>query len=320
MAVAEYTKLIGYTHFAEETMMSQIETNMVSFFQWALLGIGAWFNVGQDSTGVFGGSFNRLRYVNDPAYSSGQIWEGPRKDWVWETGVGYISGQPVPITGVFVNGVEYPSGHATYGFHVNYPLGRVVFNSGIPNSSVVQLNYSYRWCQIYKYDDAPWFKELQYRSFRLDNPHFFQQGSGEWDIFGNHRVQLPAVVVEVAPRREYEPFQHGNVSQWLTQEIRFHILAENAWGRNRLIDYISLNKDRTIWMYDLNKVNNSGVAPLDYRGQLQPSGRMYSSLVDDFRYKKLGFSDITVSEVEQVNPYLYRATVRIGAEVVFGSA
>ena len=140
------------------------------------------------------------------------------------------------------------TGDATYGHHYNYPLGRVVFDSAIPTTSTVQIEHSYRNVQTYIADQAPWWDELQYNSMRVDDVTFDQVSSGNWSILANHRVQMPAVVLEVVPRRRYEPYELGSSTNIITQDMLFHIVAESRWWRNQLVDIISAQKDKTLML------------------------------------------------------------------------
>ena len=318
MSITEYTNLYGYTNYSDELLTSQIENNVLAFFQWGLLGLGAFTNINRPTSGVFGGSFHTLRRVDDPAYSGGQVWETVRKDWVWETGVTFTGLQPIQISGVYVSGNYYASGDAQFSHYYNYPLGRVIFSSPISSGAPVTMDYSFRNVQVYKEDDAPWFKEIQYRSFHTENTQIQQFASGDFSTLANHRVQLPAIVLQPVPRRSFEPYEMGKGKQWVFQDMLFHVIAENAYDRNRLIDIISVNDDKVIWMFDVNTILQSGFYPLDYRGSLVSNPKMYPELVDNYRYKIMTFENMVVSEVESLNIYLYRATIRTTLRVLFG--
>ena len=86
----------------------------------------------------------------------------------------YTGGSPIEISGVYIDSTLQATGDATYGHHYNYPLGRVVFDTAIPTTSTVQLEYSYRNVQTYIADQAPWWDELQYNSMRVDDSTFSQ--------------------------------------------------------------------------------------------------------------------------------------------------
>ena len=245
-----------FTHVSQvgNTLLnSQLESNLKSFLDWGMLGIGGWFNVNIPTSGAWGGTFDQLRLVDDPSYGEGQVWESARKDWVWENEVPYTGGSPISITGVSVDGTFYGTGDATYAHHYNYPLGRVVFDNPIASTSTVKLEYSYRNVQVYIADQAPWWDELQYNSMRVDDSSFSQVGSGNWAILSNNRVQMPAVVIEAVPRRTYQPYELGSSNNFITQDVLFHVVSESRWWRNQLVDIISLQKDKTLMLYDSNK-------------------------------------------------------------------
>lgn len=313
---SSYTRLNKHVSQIGLTLLtSQMESNLKTYLDWGLLGVGGFSNVSIPTSGAYGGTFDKLRLVNDPSYELGQVWEGPRKDWVWETGIEYDT-QPNDLSGVYVNGTLYGTGDATYGHYYNYPLGRVVFDNAISEDSTVQINYAYRNVQVYIADQAPWWDELQYDSYRVDDSTLYDVGSGNWQILANHRVQLPAVVIEAVPRRTFQPYEMGTVGNWVYQDVLFHILSESRWWRNQLIDTISLEKDRTIWLYDNNAIADVTGYPLDYRGMRNSSAIMYPTLVDDYRFKMARYYNMVVTEMSSPTSRFHRGTVRATFEVV----
>jgi hypothetical protein len=313
-----YTSLNGVSQYGETLLASHLEQNLKVFFDWGLLNVGAWTNITRPNTAAYGGSFSTLRRVDDPSYSQGQIWETARKDWVFETGLAYTGGIPIGLSGIFVNSIFYGTGDATFGHHYNYPLGRVVFDAPISTSSTIELSHSFRNVQVYRADEAPWWTELQYNSLRPDDSHYDLTGSGDWSILATHRVQLPAIILEIVPRRNFQPYELGNLSQWVNQDMLFHILAESRWARNQLIDIISFQNDKTIWLFDSNLIALSGAYPLDFRGMLLPGGLMYPELVSPpYQWKRCRFENTTVSEVRTMNPRLHEGTVRTTLKVLW---
>ena len=310
-----------FTHVSQvgNTLLnSQLESNLKSFLDWGMLGIGGWFNVNIPTSGAWGGTFDQLRLVDDPSYGEGQVWESARKDWVWENEVPYTGGSPISITGVSVDGTFYGTGDATYAHHYNYPLGRVVFDNPIASTSTVKLEYSYRNVQVYIADQAPWWDELQYNSMRVDDSSFSQVGSGNWAILSNNRVQMPAVVIEAVPRRTYQPYELGSSNNFITQDVLFHVVSESRWWRNRLVDIISLQKDKTLMLYDSNKLADSGAYPLDFRGMVVAPENNYSGLVstDGYQFTSARITDMGVTEMESYNSMLHEGTVRASFEVI----
>ena len=310
-----------FTHVSQvgNTLLnSQLESNLKSFLDWGMLGIGGWFNVNIATSGAWGGTFDQLRLVDDPSYGEGQVWESARKDWVWENEVPYTGGSPISITGVSVDGTFYGTGDATYAHHYNYPLGRVVFDNPIASTSTVKLEYSYRNVQVYIADQAPWWDELQYNSMRVDDSSFSQVGSGNWAILSNNRVQMPAVVIEAVPRRTYQPYELGSSNNFITQDVLFHVVSESRWWRNQLVDIISLQKDKTLMLYDSNKLADSGAYPLDFRGMVVAPENNYSGLVstDGYQFTSARITDMGVTEMESYNSMLHEGTVRASFEVI----
>jgi hypothetical protein len=119
---------------------------------------------------------------------------------------------------------------------VDYPNGRVVFDAPVPQTGVVQCEYSYRLFQLYT-ADAPWWQQLQTDSFRADDPQFLQVGSGAWDVLAQNRVQLPAVVVEAVPRRP-RGYEVGG-GETVQQDVLFHVLAEDRFHYKWLHDALT---------------------------------------------------------------------------------
>lgn len=316
-----YTKFQSVTSIGDPMLMNQLENNLKSFLDWCLLGIGAFINVTIPTNSSFGGSFSTLKYATDPSYTDGQVWESIRKDWVWETGVMFsgagLTLSPIAISGVYVNGVFKTQNDSTYSHYVDYPNGRIVFSGAIPTTSTVQLNYSYRWCQIYKADDAEWFKEGQYATFKPGDTQWAEtHNSGDYSIPPQHRVQFPAIVIEAVARNKNIPYELGSNSAFQRQDVMLNIVTENKWARNKLNDILSNEQWHNIWLYDTYQVNLANMSPLDIRGMLVNPTGMYPYLVDNYRLARCYFQDVVPSQVESLNPRLHEAVVRLTCEVL----
>ena len=59
MALQDYTKLKGVREVGDSLFMSTLENNLKVFFDWGLLGIGAWFDVQIPQSGVYGGFYHK---------------------------------------------------------------------------------------------------------------------------------------------------------------------------------------------------------------------------------------------------------------------
>lgn len=322
-----YTRMKHLTKVSDTDLLTELEYNLKMWIDWGLLAGGGWIDVNVPQTGIYGGVESSLKFISDPNYTDGQIWEGNRKDWVWETGVEFddsdTNAEPINITGVMVSGVSYASGHGTYGWHINYPMGRVVLDNPVATGATVQCAHSYRWAQTYNFDDAPWWHELQYRSHRADDTHFIQSNQlGDWSIGPHHRVQMPSVIIECVPRGTSRGYELGNNALTVEQDIDLNIITESRIDRNKLLTYFRDQKDKAIWLYDTDSVIESGDYPLDYRG-MRVGAKMYPDLVNTsanggHRWKKAYIVDADIFEVESWNPNLFEGKVRWTIEVVKG--
>jgi hypothetical protein len=316
--VSTSTTLKGVDNIGDSLLSEQLECNALAFFSWGLLGIGGFFNVNIPQSGAYGGDFSRLRLSEDPNYSVGQVWEGFRKDWVWESGVEFTS-QPTAISGVFVDGQYYnPADTGGYGHLVDYPNGRIIFASPIDSGSTVTCEYSYRLWQWYT-QDVPWWEEIQFNSYRVDSPQFLQYGSGAWSILAENRVQLPAVIVEAVSRTDRKPFEIGSEAVTVRQDLLFHILAETPTDRKTMHDIITEQYQKRIQGFDKNLMFDADAYPLTADGAIASGAMCYPDLIQPtgdggFFWTQIRFADTRSVDQGRILPF-YWATVRAVMEV-----
>jgi len=326
--LTNYTRLKSLTNISSIDMLTELENNLKCFLDWGLLGAGGWIDVSIPQTGIAGGSDHVLKYIQDPAYTNGQVWEGFRKDWVWETGVEFddddSNAEPTTITGVQVDGTMYGSGDATYGWHINYPQGRVIFDSAVATTSDVQLSFSYRWAQVNVVDSTPWWQSLQYGSMDSNELHFTQSTHrGEWNIGSHHRVQMPTILIETVPPGGGRAYELGNSSLIIEQDVLFHVFTESRVERNKIVDFLRNVQHQTIYLFNTDDIIAATGWPLDYRGMLVGSN-MYPDLVaatgdGGYRWKKCRVDNVNISTMVLPHPQLYGGVVRWNLEIVRGN-
>lgn len=305
-------------HFGNSALMNKLEANLKVWLDWAFLCIGGWTDVSSPTVGAYGGDFSVLRRVDDPSFTAGTVYEAARKDWVWETGVNYVdvnSATKNPTSPAVI----YVDASPVSPDYISYPMGRVVFSSPVASTSTVTASYSYRNVQVYIADAAPWWNELQYRSFRPDDNQFTQLDDGSWAIGTNHRIQMPCIIIEAVPRAISRGYQLGDGAAWVEQDVLAHVLAETRRDRNDLVDYLRGQFDTVIWLFDNDLVAAAGDFPLDFRGEIVDSSQTYSALIDQnsgYRWESCRFNRTQVSEVEAINSRLYEGVVRLTCEVV----
>lgn len=319
--VEQYTQFKGVSSIGKTLVMNELENNLKTFLDWGFLNIGAFQNVNIPASSSFGGSFSNLKMSADPSFSTGRVWESIRKDWVWETGVVFSgNGQtmsPISISGVWVNGSFYPPAHAIYGHSYDYPNGRLIFNTPVPATSVVAMNYSYRSIQVLVSDKAQWFYEGQYESLKPAGLQWASSYpySGDFAVPPQHRIQFPAIIVEAVPRGYNKPYELGNSALWVERDILFNIVSDTKWRRNTLIDVLSLEDNHNLWLYNTDDVLRAGMAPLNMSGMLVNPTGTYPYLVNNYRLTQCYFKEIQIAEVESINPYLHESKVRATMEL-----
>lgn len=281
----DWTQLQGVSNYWEPQVSAQLETSILAFLNWGLLGIGAFNSVTIPSSGVFGGNQHQLRMASDVYYTDGQVWEGFRQDWIWETGINY-SVQPIQVSGVYINGGFYPTSTTTGSFqhHIDYPRGRVVFDTPINPSAIVTCEYSYRQVRCLS-SDLPFFQEIQFDSFRVDDSQFLLSASGAWAIPPDNRVQLPAIFVEVTPEVTLSALELGSRAREQRQTVNLRVVAENPYERKQLGDILVNQWNKTFYGFDREKADASGVFPLNEFGSLNVSGLQYPDLVAEDAYR-----------------------------------
>lgn len=305
------------TNLGENYLINQLEDNLKSFLDWGFLNIGGFINVDIPTSGLYGGNFSQLKNTSQPGYKDGQVWQSFRKDWVWETGISYNSFQPNIFSGCYINNTFYagPTGSGGFTYSVNYPLGQIIFNRPINSTTPITASYSYKWCQIYKGSTTPQWKELQGLTYQ-PSPSINQKASGEYNVGASHRIQMPAIIIEPIARSYSQPWQLGSYDFAIDQDILLHIFTENASDNHRIVDIIRLQKDKSIKMYDTNKIVRSGVFPLLYNGSINSSGLCYTDLLKQFYWNLCFFKDISVLNMESANKNLYWCTLRLTAQVI----
>jgi hypothetical protein len=310
-----YTRFKHAENISDDFLLNILEINMKLFFDWSFLCIGAWFDADINDKNMYGvNQHSALVPVSDHSYDSGQVWQSIRKDWVWETGVLFNDTNPTPITGIYIDDVYYPNNQSTY--TINYPEGRIILDSAKSTTSNIKLNYSYRNIQTYRASDSPWFNVLQYNSFDTSSPDITRTEDGDWSISGNHRVQLPAIIIEAVARSRSYPYELGNNDIVINQDIEFYVLAETKNERNKILDILRLQQDLVFLLYDTNTLSQNDQYPLDHNGNLKSNPQMYPGIVDNYTWRKAWIKEISLFELESVNPNFHMGMAKATIEII----
>ncbi len=316
------TDLKGFSSVFQYTLNNDILDGIVEFFDWALLEKGNYFNVTVGEQSPNGEDYSRLRPVSEPRFTDGQAWEGFRSNWVWQTGISY---SPSPITynngghagisGVYVDDVFYAyNSTGSFAHHVDYQNGRIIFDSPIPTGSKVQAEHSYKWINMTYANSLPWVRQLQQNSVE-PNSNFSNTKDVDVQIPPEARVQLPAIAVELVPTRKFKGYQLGG-GQYVYTDIIFHCIAEDDITRNKLVDIISLQNDKTINLFDTNKIHENQAYSIDYRGTPVSGALEYPDIIHSQEYNggNLRLTNTVVQNMVSLNSNIYGGIVRMTTE------
>lgn len=314
--MSNYLNLKGFDSVYDNMLGNEIQDNIIEFLDWALLEKGNYQNVTLGELAPNSQDYSRLNISSNPNYPSGMAWEGFRKNWVWQSGISYSpaplvsDNDSVPgISGVYINDTFYASpGSGQYSHKVDYYNGRVIFDTPIPSGSKVQVEHSYKYINIIYANSLPWLREIEYRTLMPNADQTFKLPS-------ENRVQLPAIAVEIVPKRTMRGYQLGG-GQYVDTDVLFHCLAEDEFTRNKLVDIISLQNEKTILAFNSDEIAKSGDFPLDYMGVPVSGALRYPDLLEKYYRGKLRFKNSTVQGMDLINSNFYAGIVRITVESI----
>jgi len=318
-----HLQLKGFDSVFEATLANEIQDGIIEFLDWGLLEKGNYFNVTKGELSPNGADYSLLKMSSNPHFASGKAWEGFRKNWVWQSGISYSPSPLVGtnntrpgISGVYVNDTFYPSTTSgTYAHKVDYYNGRIIFDNPIPTGSKVQAEYSYKYINIIYSNELPWLREVQYRTLDIGSNFNNITTKGEFNLPAESRVQLPAIAVEIVPRRTMRGYELGG-GQYVDTDVLFHCLAEDENTRNKLVDIISLQNEKYVYMFNSNLIASGNKFPLDYAGSPVSGALRYPELVNLYSNGVIWLKNSIIQGMQLINSNFYAGIVRITAEVV----
>ena len=320
-----YTGLKGFTTVHQSTVGNDIQDNLVEYFDWALLEKNNYFNSDLGEMSPNSVDYSRLRLSKNDNFTTGQAWEGFRKNWIWQSGISGVDGHHDPLvgddneltglSGVWVDDTFYPSDTTgEFSHYIDYFNGRVVFDSPIPTGSKVQAEHSYKYINVIYANNLPWIQEIQAKSLAIA-ANFLTNEKGDVNVPQEAKVQLPLIAIEAVPSRTFQGYQLGG-GQWLRQDVIFHCIAEDEVTRNTLLDIVSLQNDKTISLFDSNKINSNAKFPIDYKGSPVPSALRYPDLVESYYGGKMRITKATVQQMQMLDSNVFGGTVRVTTDLI----
>lgn len=298
------------TSVSQRYSIASLEENIKCFLDSSFLEIGGFINVDTATVDMKGNQFNVLK----PAESNPKIWQTARKDWVYETGINIDGSSPTAISGVYIdsNFVAGPNGSGSNTYYINYPMGYIVFDNNISTNSNVRLNYSYRYVQAYKSSDCVWWKELQKQTYLLAS---LINKQGDYTIDSLHRIQMPAIMIEIVPGTELQPWGLGTTKNVIYQDVFLHIFTENINQRNTISEILLYQKEKHFRLFDSKEAVKNNKYTLDYRGSINTSGYQYSDLVANFPSLWCNIYQASIVEMNTFTTGLFGGIVKWTIEI-----
>lgn len=279
-------ELKGFSHFGENLLDDQIRANLISFLDWGFLNKGNFQNVKIPASGIYGGNKETLQPYKDPRFPTGTVFQSFRSNWVWQSGL-LTETQPIRPSGVYVNNTFYPSDTTgPYAHYIDYPRGRVVFNSPISTSSSVKVEYSHRFVNVLDANEVPFLREVQTNSFRLDSPAFRQLASGSYAVLPDSKIQMPFIGVEITSNIRFSPYCLGG-GQISETKVICHIMSDDEKIAKKIATAIALQNEKTITTFDVNRISENNLSPITYKGSIAPGALTHPQMTSQYEWKKL---------------------------------
>ena len=168
-------------------------------------------------------------------------------NWIEETdSVGITGALPINVSGVVINGAFHARNTSPFFPAIDFENGRVIFGADIAIAATVEAIFSYKHVHV----DFPRTELIPLLFSELKD----NVTGTNTSIPSGLLVQLPIVVIDLQDRVSSPRQLGGGTVQ--SQQVVFHILANNRRDMNRLVDQLSTRSDREVIQgVDFNKVS-----------------------------------------------------------------
>lgn len=306
---------MGFNHISsigQRDIISSLEDNLKTFLDWSFLEIGGYINISIPSNANQPGQHRLYPVSGDPSVVFPKTWATNKKDWVFETGINHNNSSPTNISGIYLNNtfLPAPTGSGVYGYRLDYPNGRITFNNNISTASLLTMNYSYRFIQVYKANDHLFWKEIANNNYNLST---ITANSN----YTYNSIQLPAIFIETTARSTLTPNELGTTKNILEQDLLLHIFTDNLIYRNSLIDILMKQKDNAFILYDITKLAKNNKQFLNFRGEPNPNRLHYSDLanIPSLQLNTCYIKNTSNTEIQSLSSNLHHGIVRITLEI-----
>ena len=303
------SNLEGINFYADYTIDDKITQNVISFFKYGLLEIGAYYNILTGQLDAKGRDVSLLSPLEGNKITPYTVYRGLKTDWVYESNITLKSSgsQPIQPSGITYNGTFVPLTGTVNGgsYYIDYSKGQVVFSNPLNRFDRVQCSHTERGVNIYMGGGT------EYRNI-ANNWRDTPGGSGVNDL--SPKAYLPALFIEVANKRTVRGTELGSRHKFMKATLDFDIVSANSYEAKKLSDLVYMMEEKSIRLFDLNRITQ----PQNYRGELtNPSGFWKYWANDDTILFGLGrfardYQDFKLSDTK-IPIFHYKA--KIGLEI-----
>lgn len=277
-----------------------VKQNLQLYLNDLFLRDGLYTNVTIGDTDFYGNDISRLQPGDqvypepDPvSFIANKVWQSAFKNWVYESGV---SG-PTVVSGVTVNGTFYPTDSgvtgwsSTFAHSVDFPNGRIIFDSPLAGSPTVQTSFAYKTVSVnfansFNNEKRPLLIETSFK----DNPAI----TGVATYPSVDSVTLPGVFIDVLSRQNsgYELGTNAPIKDFFGV---IHIWGRYDFERDLLEDLITDQYRAVLLGIDFN----SAPDPLLHNGSPNPAYTTYNefaALSSPYFWRRIYLEDLSVQK------------------------
>lgn len=249
------SNLDGITFYGNPSLEESVLQNLISFFKYGLLELGAFVTIATGQLDYQGYDQSKLQPLFANSVANYRIYRGSKHDWVWENDVNlkYSGGtQPTVSTGVYVNGTLATTG----GYYVDFSRGQVVFANAQSSSATIQIPHTLRGVQVYPFES----NEFRQVAYGWNDRSVNTTGIADY----SYKAYLPAIFVRIAESKTDRGLELGSRAKLARLETEFHIFAANPYELRKLSDICYMLEEKGITLYDIQ----GAPKPLDYYGRI----------------------------------------------------
>lgn len=294
--------LKGNKGFYDFEVSDFLAANLKRWLDYGLLEMGAYTNV---AFSLPTSGYTNLKRTTDDRY--GAVYEALGPNIIWESDVNPVgrNDKPIVASGIYINNVFYtPSSSGSYPYYIDYRLGRVVFASGIPQSTSVKMEYSFSDVASYLVDEKQWKIITEGFTKGYDELQDLAP-SGISQYLKQNRVWLPCVVIDVGDRIT-EPLQLGG-GEINSFTVDYHIFSDRAFTNRRISDTLNNQYQTVINLFNLDNMQ----WPYNYNGTIASGALTYPILAsqNSIYFWDKAFISATVGGPRPESTDIYRSEI-----------